>query len=167
MRLLIGTTILALAGPPTSPPRENVDPEIGKTYIGHPKANCSSYEGFVLRANKIELITTSGRCGSNYEAWLSKSVGQEDGGPRRMMVLDHLVVSDLKEGDELSSAPYCYQGTQPLQWVGLYRWNHRMTITRANGGVRAAWTVNVSLGRFEQASSKLLDEAKCNVEAEE
>ena len=168
MQSYLGSTLFALSavlavGTKADP---KVDPDVGRTYVGHPNAGCSDYEGFVLREKNVNLVVTSAKCGNGFEAWLSKRVDGANSTSANMIVLDHLVISQLKEGEELSSAPYCYQGKRPLRWLGIYEWRGRKTITHANGGVHAAWTVNASLERFEQAPSKLLDAASCVLEEE-
>jgi hypothetical protein len=132
--------------------------DIGTKYHGYPDSNCSDFEGFVLHA-VVDLIVSSAKCATTYEAWLSKETKSEQN--KTMIVLDHLRIPELRPGETFSSGPYCYRHGKEINWLAVYDWKKRKKLTHQSGGIRQAWIVNPITERFEPVSHELLDDAVC------
>jgi len=138
--------------------------DIGLAYRDYPRADCVSYEGFTEGTeNRFTVLTA--KCPAGYETWLSKATKTEKGATRGdMIVLDHMRISELKADERFSPGPYCNLGGKEINWIAIYTWDSRKSMTVANGKLHQAWIANLGSGRFEEVPRRHLETAVCKAE---
>lgn len=125
---------------------------------------CSDVEGYLLGEHDEFKVLTA-KCGAGYEAWLTKFAANNGGQQNsEEIVLDHLRIRPLVEGETFSSGPYCYKNSKSVKWVAIYVWGNRKKIS--GDAIHDAWVVNLKAVKFEPATRELKMSVVCTAAGE-